>query len=81
MSLDGSQYYLSGGRDRTYRRLDPVEPGTRELRLNPGRYRLTVERDPGLRRSLDVYLQSGRTVTVEIAMNTNRRTLDVNAGE
>jgi hypothetical protein len=81
VSLDGSQYYFSGGKDRAYRRLDPVEPGTRELRLNPGRYRLTVERDSGLRRSLDIFLQPGRTVTVEIAMDTNRRTLDVNASE
>jgi hypothetical protein len=81
VSLDGSQYYFSGGKDRAYRRLDPVGPGTRELRLNPGRYRLTVERDAGLRRSLDIYLQAGRTVTVEIVLDPNRRTLAVTAGE
>jgi serine/threonine-protein kinase len=81
VSLNGSQYYFSGGKDRTYRRLEPVGPGTRDLRLNPGRYRLTVERDSGLRRSMDLRLQAGKTLTVEIRMDPNRRTLAVNAGE
>lgn len=81
VSLDGSQYYFTGGKERAYRRLEPLGPGTRELRLNPGRYRLSIERDSSLRRSLDLRLQAGKTLTVEIKLDPNRRTLAVTAGE
>jgi serine/threonine-protein kinase len=80
-SLNGSRYYFSGGKDRAYRLLEPLEQGSRELRLSPGRYRLTVERDAGLTRSLDIDVQAGQTVTVQIELDRNRRSLAVTAVE
>jgi serine/threonine-protein kinase len=81
MTLNGSRYYFSGGKDRAYRPLEPLEQGSRELRLSPGRYRLAVERDAGLTRSLDIDVESGRTVTVRIELDRNRRSLAVTAVE
>jgi hypothetical protein len=81
VALNGSPYYFSGGKDRAYRPLEPLEEGSRELRLSPGRYRLTVERDAGLTRSLDVDVQAGRTVTVRIELDRGRRSLEVTALE
>jgi serine/threonine-protein kinase len=81
MTLNGSRYYFSGGKDRAYRPLEPLEQGSRELRLSPGRYRLAVERDAGLTRSLDIDVESGRTASVRIELDRNRRSLAVTAVE
>ncbi len=75
--LDDSQAYLSGGRDRIYRALEPLEAGTLELFLDPGEYLLTVKRDDRLSRSLPVTVLSDKTVQINVRYDKSAKNLDV----
>jgi serine/threonine protein kinase len=75
--LDDSPAYLSGGRDRIYQALEPLEAGTRELILDPGEYLLTVKRDDRLSRSLPVTVLSDRTVQVNVRYDKSSKVLEV----
>jgi serine/threonine-protein kinase len=75
--LDDSQVYLSGGRDRIYQSLEPLEAGTRELILDPGEYLLTVKRDDQLSRSLAVTVLSDKTVRVNVRYDKPAKNLEV----
>ncbi|MBN2551734.1 MAG: serine/threonine protein kinase [Spirochaetales bacterium] len=75
--LDDSPSYLSGGRERVYRSLEPLEAGSRQLVLDPGEYILTVKRDDRLSRSLPVIVISGRTVRVDVRYDGAARKLEV----
>jgi hypothetical protein len=75
--LDDSQAYLSGGRDRIYRALEPLQAGTLELLLDPGEYLLTVKRDDRLSRSLPVTVLSDKTVQINVRYDKSAKNLDV----
>ncbi|UCF96277.1 MAG: serine/threonine protein kinase [Spirochaetaceae bacterium] len=75
--LDDSTSYLSGGRERFYGALEPLETGIRELVLDPGEYLLTVKRDEQLSRSVPVAIASDRTVRVVVRFNKAAKNLEV----
>lgn len=75
--LDDSPDYLSGGRDRIYQTLEPLEAGTRELILDPGEYLLTVKRNDQLSRSLPVTVLSDRTVQINVHYDKSSKVLEV----
>jgi len=75
--LDDSPAYLSGGRDRIYQTLEPLEAGIRELILDPGDYLLTVKRDDQLSRSLPVTVLSDKTVQVNVRYDKSAKVLEV----
>jgi len=75
--LDGSPAYLSGGRERIYGALEPLEAGTRELILDPGEYLLTVKRGDQLSRSLPVTVLSNKTVQVNVRYDNSAKALEV----
>ncbi len=75
--LDDSPDYLSGGRDRIYQTLEPLEAGTRELILDPGEYLLTVKRNDQLSRSLPVTVLSDKTVQINVHYDKSSKVLEV----
>jgi tRNA A-37 threonylcarbamoyl transferase component Bud32 len=77
MLLDDSRYYLSGGTERTYNALDPLEAGSVELVLDPGQYLLTVKKDEQLARSILVTVYPERTARVIVHFDKNEKTLEV----
>ena len=77
LRLGGSEYYFTGGRQREYRRLEPLQAGARELSLSPGEYQVSVQADGSLARSLSVTVASGRTTTLQVRLDRPRRSLEV----
>jgi len=77
LRLNGSEHYFAGGRERAYQKLEPLEAGARDLRLNPGRYQVSVQLDPSLARSLSVEVKPGRTTTLRIELNRRERKLEL----
>jgi hypothetical protein len=75
--LDDSPFYLSGGTERTYGSLEPLEAGSRELVLDPGEYLLTVKNDDQLSRSIPVTVVSGQTARVTVRYDKAEKTLEV----
>ena len=75
--LDDSPAYLSGGRDRIYQTLEPLEAETRELILDPGEYLLTVKRNDQLSRSLPVTILSEKNVRVNVRYDKSAKVLEV----
>jgi serine/threonine-protein kinase len=75
--LDDSRAYLSGGKDRTYNTMEPLEVGTRKLVLDPGEYLLTVKKDENLSRSIAVAVSSDKIVRVNVSFDRSERTLDL----
>ncbi len=75
--LNESQTYLSGGRERLYQYLEPLEAETRELVLDPGEYLLTIKRNERLTRSLSVPVVSDATVQVNVRYDRSAKTLGV----
>jgi tRNA A-37 threonylcarbamoyl transferase component Bud32 len=77
LRLGGAEYYFTGGRQREYRRLEPLQAGARELSLNPGEYQVSVQADGSLARSLSVSVSPGRTTTLQVRLDRPRRSLEV----
>jgi tRNA A-37 threonylcarbamoyl transferase component Bud32 len=77
LRLGGADYYFTGGRQREYRRLEPLQAGSRELSLSPGQYQVSVQADGGLSRSLSVGVSSGKTTTLQVRLDRPRRSLEV----
>ena len=77
--LDNSPFYLSGGKERAYSALDPLEAGSRELLLDPGEYLLTIQKDEKLSRSVQVTVVSERTARVTVRFDKAEKSLDVRA--
>ena len=75
--LDDSPAYLSGGKDRIYQTLEPLEAGSRELILDPGEYLLTVRRNDQLSRSLPVTIPSEKIVRVNARYDKSAKVLEV----
>jgi len=75
--LDDSPYYLSGGTERTYGALQPLEAGSRQLVLDPGEYLVTVKKDEQLARSIKVTVASERTARVSVHYDKTEKTLEV----
>jgi hypothetical protein len=75
--LDDSRYYLSGGTERGYGNLDPLEAGSRELVLDPGEYLLTIKKDDQLSRSVPIEVFSERTVRVKVHYDKPEKILEV----
>jgi hypothetical protein len=75
--LEDSPYYLSGGTERTYSALEPLEAGGRELVLDPGEYLLTVKKDEQLARSVQVTVVSGQTARVTVHYDKDEKNLEV----
>jgi len=64
--LNGSDYYLGGGRDGKFEKLAPLESGNRKILLSPGDYRLTVRRPPDQEKSVSFHLNQLGTVSVSV---------------
>ena len=75
--LDDSPSYLSGGRERIYSALEPLEAGPRELILDPGEYLVTVKRGDQLSHSLPVTIFSEKNVQVNVHYDKSAKVLDV----
>jgi hypothetical protein len=75
--LEDSPYYLSGGTERTYSALEPLEAGGRELVIDPGEYLLTVKKDEQLARSVQVTVVSGQTARVTVHYDKDEKNLEV----
>ncbi len=75
--LGGAEHYFTGGRQREYRRLEPLQAGARELSLSPGQYQVSIQADGGLTRSLSAPVGSGRTTTLQVRLDRARRSLEV----
>jgi hypothetical protein len=80
LRLGGSEYYFSGGRQREYLRLAPLEAGTRELSLSPGQYLVSVQGD-GLARSQSVEVRAGQVTTLQVQLDRRQRTLEMSIVE
>ena len=77
LRLAGAEHYFTGGRQREYRRLEPLQAGARELSLSPGEYQVSVQADGSLARSLSVTVTSGRTTTLQVRLDRPHRSLEV----
>jgi tRNA A-37 threonylcarbamoyl transferase component Bud32 len=77
LRLGGADSYFTGGRQREYRRLEPLQAGARELSLSPGRYQVSVQDDGSLSRSLSAVVSSGKTTTLQVRLDRPRRSLEV----
>jgi len=77
LRLNGSQYFFAGGKDRSYQKLEPLEKGTRDLRLSPGQYLVSVQLDASLSRSLSVRVAPGQTLTLKVVLDRAQRTLSL----
>jgi len=75
--LDDSPSYLSGGTERVYGALEPLEAGSRELILDPGEYLLTIKKDEQLSRSIQVPVVSERTARVRVHYDRAEKTLEL----
>ena len=77
LRLNGSDYFFAGGKEREYRKLEPLEAGTQELRLNPGRYEVSVRLDSSLGSSLSVQVEPERTLTLKVELDRRKRNLAI----
>jgi eukaryotic-like serine/threonine-protein kinase len=75
--LDDSPYYMSGGIQRAYSALEPLEAGGRELVLDPGEYLLTVKKNEQLARSVRVTVYPERTARVTVHYDKDEKILEV----
>jgi serine/threonine protein kinase len=75
--LDDSPFYLSGGTERGYSALEPLEAGSRELVLDPGEYLLTVKKDEQLSRSIRVPVVSEQTARVIVRYDKAGKILEL----
>jgi serine/threonine-protein kinase len=77
MLLNGSEYYLSGGKDGRFEKLAPLDSGNRQMQLSPGDYRLTVRRPPAQEKSVSFHLGPRGTVSLSIGFDSQQGVLDV----
>jgi eukaryotic-like serine/threonine-protein kinase len=75
--LDGSDYYLAGGKDGKYDRLAPLDIGTRQILLGPGDYRLTVRRPPDQEKSVSFRINPMGTVSVNVDFDASQGGLNL----
>jgi serine/threonine protein kinase len=75
--LNGSPYYLSGGQDRSYKKLQPTTAETQILELSPGEYELTVYRSPSLSKTVTLGLKSRSRREVRIQFDPAEKSLEV----
>ena len=77
LSLNGSDKYFTGGKERSYLKLQPLQAGSQELLLNPGHYLVSVQLDPLLSRSLSVNVEPEQTVTLSVECDRQKRNLAI----
>ncbi len=77
LQLNGSEYYLGGGRDGKFEKLAPLETGNRQILLSPGDYRLTVRRPPDQEKSVSFHLNPMGTVSVNVDLDPQQGALGV----
>jgi len=75
--LNDSTEYLSGGMVRQIETLEPLTVETRTLSLDPGVYRVTVEKDADLTRTVEVEVLSDQTVRINVAFDPQSDRLEV----
>ena len=75
--LNGSEYYLGGGREGKFDKLAPLDIGNRQILLCPGDYRLTVRRPPDQEKSVSFHMSPMGTVSVNVDFDTQRGALNV----
>jgi tRNA A-37 threonylcarbamoyl transferase component Bud32 len=75
--LNGSEYYLAGGKEGRYDRLPPLDIGTRQILLGPGDYHLTVRRSPGQEKSVSFHVSPMGTVSVNVDFDPGQGGLTV----
>ncbi len=75
--LNGSEYYLRGGKDGRFEKLAPLETGNRQIQLAPGDYRLTVRRPPAQEKSVSFHLGPKGTVSLSVGFDAQQGVLNV----
>lgn len=79
--LNNRSMYLSGGRARELRRLEPTGTAPQVIELPPGTYILTARSSRFITRDIRVTVQSGVITEVSIAYNRETDTIELKAGE
>ena len=67
--LNGSEYYLRGGKDGKFEKLAPLDTGNQQILLSPGDYRLTVRRPPAQEKSMSFHLGPRGAVSLSIGVD------------
>ncbi len=67
--LNGSGYYLRGGKDGKFEKLAPLDTGNRQILLSPGDYRITVRRSPAPDKSVSFHLVPRGTVSLSVGFD------------
>lgn len=75
--LNGSEYYLRGGKDGKFEKLAPLDTGNRQIQLSPGDYHLTVRRPPAQEKSVSFHLGPKGTVSLSIGFDAQQGALNV----
>jgi len=75
--LNGSEYYLRGGKDGKFDKLAPLDTGNRQIQLSPGDYHLTVRRPPAQEKSVSFHLGPKGTVSLSIGFDAQQGALNV----
>jgi len=70
MLLNGSEYYLRGGKDGKFEKLAPLDIGNQQIQLSPGDYRLTVRRPPATEKSVSFHLGPRGAVSLSIGSDS-----------
>jgi len=75
--LNGSEYYLRGGKDGKFEKLEPLDTGNRQIQLSPGDYRLTVRRPPAQEKSVSFQLGPKGTVSLNVGFDAQQGALNI----
>ena len=75
--LNGSDYYLRGGKDGKFEKLASLDTGNQQIQLSPGDYRLTVRRPPAQEKSVNFHLSPRGAVSLSISFDPQRGSLNV----
>lgn len=79
--LNNRSMYLSGGRTRELRRLEPTGTAPQVIELPPGTYVLTARSSRFITRDIRVTVQSGVITEVSITYNRETDSIELKAGE
>jgi hypothetical protein len=75
--LNGSEYYLRGGKDGKFEKLAPLDTGNQQIQLSPGDYRLTIRRPPAQEKSVSFHLGPRGAVSVSVGFDPQQGSLNV----
>ena len=75
--LNGSEYYLKGGKGGRFEKLAPLDTGKRQILLSPGAYNLTVRRPPAQEKSVSFHVAPLGTVSLNVEFDEQQGALTV----